>query len=161
MRVLLLLSAPLRCVCVCAMCAGPVCCCCSAVVHECAGLVCANLSAIQVLQIHTSLCAVVATGLCTLCVCAQLCRVQHEHVLWQQLMCVWLFVCVVCTRRRDAFTMNMLEIPQGAGSGFLWDDKGELRLWPVGYLQGQAGCGCLCGVVAGPNEWAGRWGSLC
>jgi hypothetical protein len=23
--------------------------------------------------------------------------------------------------------MNMLEIPQGAGSGFLWDDKGEPR----------------------------------
>lgn len=32
---------------------------------------------------------------------------------------------VLCCRR-DAFTMNMLEIPQGAGSGFLWDDKGEL-----------------------------------
>lgn len=28
--------------------------------------------------------------------------------------------------RRDAFTMNMLEIPQGAGSGFVWDDKGHV-----------------------------------
>lgn len=26
--------------------------------------------------------------------------------------------------RRDAFTMNMLEIPQGAGSGFIWDEAG-------------------------------------
>lgn len=30
------------------------------------------------------------------------------------------------TARRDAFTMNMLEIPQGAGSGFLWDDRGHV-----------------------------------
>jgi hypothetical protein len=29
--------------------------------------------------------------------------------------------------RRDAFTMNMLEIPQGAGSGFVWDDAGQQR----------------------------------
>jgi hypothetical protein len=29
-------------------------------------------------------------------------------------------------QRRDAFTMNMLEIPQGAGSGFVWDDKGHV-----------------------------------
>lgn len=28
--------------------------------------------------------------------------------------------------RRDAYTMNMLEIPQGAGSGFVWDDKGHV-----------------------------------
>ena len=32
--------------------------------------------------------------------------------------------CVVI--RRDAFTMNMLEIPQGAGSGFLWDVDGHV-----------------------------------
>ncbi|KAF6260198.1 trypsin family [Scenedesmus sp. NREL 46B-D3] len=30
------------------------------------------------------------------------------------------------TARRDAFTMNMLEIPQGAGSGFIWDDAGHV-----------------------------------
>lgn len=30
------------------------------------------------------------------------------------------------TARRDAFTMNMLEIPQGAGSGFIWDDQGHI-----------------------------------
>ncbi|GBF98907.1 protease Do-like chloroplastic [Raphidocelis subcapitata] len=28
--------------------------------------------------------------------------------------------------KRDAFTMNMLEIPQGAGSGFVWDDAGHV-----------------------------------
>lgn len=28
--------------------------------------------------------------------------------------------------RRDAFTMNQLEIPQGAGSGIVWDDKGHV-----------------------------------
>lgn len=28
--------------------------------------------------------------------------------------------------RRDAFTMNMLEIPQGAGSGFVWDKEGHV-----------------------------------
>lgn len=54
--------------------------------------------------------------------------------------------------------MNMLEIPQGAGSGFLWDDKGELRLCPVGCLQGQAG-GRGGGVVAGPSGlWLPVWG---
>lgn len=30
------------------------------------------------------------------------------------------------TARRDAFTMNMLEIPQGAGSGFIWDEAGHV-----------------------------------
>lgn len=28
--------------------------------------------------------------------------------------------------KRDAFTMNMLEIPQGAGSGFVWDKLGHV-----------------------------------
>lgn len=28
--------------------------------------------------------------------------------------------------RRDAFTLNMLEIPQGAGSGFVWDKDGTV-----------------------------------
>ncbi|GFH24360.1 htrA-like protein, partial [Haematococcus lacustris] len=28
--------------------------------------------------------------------------------------------------RRDAFTMNMMEIPQGAGSGFVWDKEGHI-----------------------------------
>lgn len=28
--------------------------------------------------------------------------------------------------RRDAFTMNMLEFPQGAGSGFFWDNQGRI-----------------------------------
>ena len=28
--------------------------------------------------------------------------------------------------RRDAFTTNMLEMPQGQGSGFLWDDMGHV-----------------------------------
>lgn len=55
-----------------------------------------------------------------------------------QLCDVYVHLCVcVCLLlpgcRRDAFTMNMLEIPQGAGSGFLWDDKGEAA-------DGQAWC---------------------
>ncbi len=29
--------------------------------------------------------------------------------------------------RRDAFTMNMLELPQGQGSGFVWVCHGEGR----------------------------------
>jgi S1-C subfamily serine protease len=28
--------------------------------------------------------------------------------------------------RRDMFTLNVLEIPQGTGSGFLWDDQGHV-----------------------------------
>ena len=28
------------------------------------------------------------------------------------------------TLRRDFFSLNILEIPQGAGSGFIWDDSG-------------------------------------
>ena len=28
--------------------------------------------------------------------------------------------------RRDAFTLNLTETPQGAGSGIVWDDKGHL-----------------------------------
>lgn len=30
------------------------------------------------------------------------------------------------TTRRDAFTLNMLEIPQGEGSGFVWDADGHI-----------------------------------
>lgn len=30
------------------------------------------------------------------------------------------------TTRRDAFTLNMLEIPQGEGSGFVWDKQGHI-----------------------------------
>ena len=53
--------------------------------------------------------------------------------------------------RRDAFTLDMMEIPQGAGSGFVWDTKGhivtnyhvikgasdlQVRAWPLcSYLQ--------------------------
>ena len=29
-------------------------------------------------------------------------------------------------QRRDAFTLNTMEIPQGAGSGFVWDDDGHI-----------------------------------
>lgn len=28
--------------------------------------------------------------------------------------------------RRDAFTLDMMEIPQGAGSGFVWDTVGHI-----------------------------------
>ena len=28
--------------------------------------------------------------------------------------------------RRDQFTMNILEIPQGAGSGTIWDSNGHI-----------------------------------
>jgi S1-C subfamily serine protease len=30
------------------------------------------------------------------------------------------------TLRRDAYTMNQMEIPQGAGSGIVWDDQGHI-----------------------------------
>ena len=30
------------------------------------------------------------------------------------------------TCRRDQFTMNILEIPQGAGSGIIWDTDGHI-----------------------------------
>lgn len=29
-------------------------------------------------------------------------------------------------RRRDAFTLDFMEIPQGAGSGFIWDGAGHV-----------------------------------
>jgi len=29
-------------------------------------------------------------------------------------------------RRRDAFSLNMMEIPRGTGSGFIWDDQGHI-----------------------------------
>ena len=28
--------------------------------------------------------------------------------------------------KRDAFTMNQMEIPQGAGSGFVWNAQGHI-----------------------------------
>lgn len=28
--------------------------------------------------------------------------------------------------QRDAFSMNVLEVPAGTGSGFVWDDKGNI-----------------------------------
>ena len=30
------------------------------------------------------------------------------------------------TARRDAFTLDLRETPQGAGSGFVWDDEGHI-----------------------------------
>lgn len=30
------------------------------------------------------------------------------------------------TRRRDQFTLDMTELPQGAGSGIIWDDEGHV-----------------------------------
>ena len=55
----------------------------------------------------------------------------------QQHQCMKTRAAVLLLFRRDAFTMNMLEIPQGAGSGFIWDDKGVLRpnAFPFGRLQ--------------------------
>lgn len=50
----------------------------------------------------------------------------------QQLFVIALVRVCSVPYRRDAFTMNMLEIPQGAGSGFLWDDKGKCRAWQPG-----------------------------
>ena len=37
-----------------------------------------------------------------------------------------LIVCGHASCRRDAFTLDMMEIPQGAGSGFVWDTKGHI-----------------------------------
>lgn len=31
-----------------------------------------------------------------------------------------------CVHRRDAYTLDMLEIPQGAGSGLIWDASGHI-----------------------------------
>lgn len=28
--------------------------------------------------------------------------------------------------RQDAFTLDVLEVPQGSGSGFVWDKKGHI-----------------------------------
>jgi len=35
------------------------------------------------------------------------------------LMCVFVF-------RQDAFTLDVLEVPQGSGSGFVWDKDGHI-----------------------------------
>lgn len=32
-----------------------------------------------------------------------------------------LVLCGVCFPRQDAFTLDVLEVPQGSGSGFVWD----------------------------------------
>lgn len=34
-------------------------------------------------------------------------------------MCVFVF-------RQDAFTLDVLEVPQGSGSGFVWDKDGHI-----------------------------------
>ena len=49
--------------------------------------------------------------------------------------------------RRDAFTLNMLEIPQGAGSGFVWDRSGHIvtvRTRAEGGEEGARGVGRGC-----------------
>lgn len=38
--------------------------------------------------------------------------------------CVLVGVWVSC--RRDAFTLDVLEVPQGSGSGFIWDSSGNI-----------------------------------
>lgn len=44
--------------------------------------------------------------------------------------CLWLFdSCVTgdgVVFRQDAFTLDVLEVPQGSGSGFVWDKDGHV-----------------------------------
>lgn len=36
------------------------------------------------------------------------------------------FLSEVVLSRQDAFTLDVLEVPQGSGSGFVWDTKGHI-----------------------------------
>lgn len=40
-------------------------------------------------------------------------------------MVIWLLV-FVSNSRQDAFTLDVLEVPQGSGSGFVWDKDGHI-----------------------------------
>ncbi|KAL2943218.1 Protease Do-like 1 chloroplastic [Bienertia sinuspersici] len=33
---------------------------------------------------------------------------------------------MVCDNRQDAFTLDIFEVPQGSGSGFIWDAQGHV-----------------------------------
>lgn len=33
---------------------------------------------------------------------------------------------MACDNRQDAFTLDVLEVPQGSGSGFIWDTQGHI-----------------------------------
>ncbi len=40
---------------------------------------------------------------------------------------LWVFSVLCCTwSRRDVFTLDVMAVPQGSGSGFIWDKKGHI-----------------------------------
>jgi S1-C subfamily serine protease len=47
-------------------------------------------------------------------------------------------------RRRDSFTLDSTEMPQGAGSGIIWDDEGHVvtNLHVSRVLTGHSGRRC-------------------
>lgn len=50
---------------------------------------------------------------------------QHTIELFQKCSPSVAYI-ATSTVRRDAYSRNVLEIPQGTGSGFVWDDKGHI-----------------------------------
>lgn len=38
----------------------------------------------------------------------------------------WFSECELFVFRQDAFTLDVLEVPQGSGSGFVWDREGHI-----------------------------------
>ena len=53
------------------------------------------------------------------------------------------------TRRRDVFSLNQFEIPQGSGSGFIWDQEGHI-ITNFHVLQGASGAKV---TLADHSEW--------
>ena len=45
---------------------------------------------------------------------------------WQPGAVMFCFSLLLFMHRRDAYTLDMLEIPQGAGSGLIWDMSGHI-----------------------------------
>lgn len=41
-------------------------------------------------------------------------------------MCIYVIDDWLLWFRQDAFTLDVLEVPQGSGSGFVWDKKGHI-----------------------------------
>ena len=42
------------------------------------------------------------------------------------LLCFTVLTCYLDCIRQDVFTLDVLEVPQGSGSGFVWDRDGHI-----------------------------------
>jgi S1-C subfamily serine protease len=73
---------------------------------------------------------------------------QKTIALFRQISPSVVYITTI-TRRRDVFSLNVFEIPQGSGSGFVWDKEGHI-ITNFHVIQGASGAKV---TLADHSEW--------